>query len=167
MKRQLAEADILPFADYERVRREKRGAIMALKKKRRVAVGPYATFYFENYDTMWLQVQEMLRVEKGGAEQMEDELRAYNPLIPNGRELVATVMFEIEDPGAARAKVLGAIGGVEKTMFLKIKRARSLPESRKRISITRRTKARPHRFSSYISLSRPRKSPTSARRIPK
>jgi len=119
MKRQLAAADILPLDDYERVRNEKRGAIMTLKKKRRVSVGPYATFYFENYDTMWLQVQEMLRIEKGGEAQLDDELRAYNPLIPNGHELTATVMFEIEDP-TRRAMVLGSLGGVEKKMELRL-----------------------------------------------
>jgi hypothetical protein len=119
MKRQLTSTDILPFADYERVRGERRGAIMALKKKRRIAVGPYATFYFENFETMWLQVQEMLRIEKGGEAQLADELHAYNPLIPNGRELVATVMFEIEDP-ARRHTVLGSIGGVEKKIEIRL-----------------------------------------------
>src|SRR5262249_5985079 len=98
MKRQLTPADILSPEAYALIRTEKRRALIETKKKRRVSVGPYATFYFENYDTMWLQVQEMLRVEKGGEEQLQDELRAYNPLIPNGHELVATVMFEIDDP---------------------------------------------------------------------
>lgn len=119
MKHQLTNADILPPAEYERVRGEKRGAIMALKKRRRVAVGPYATFGFENLDTMWLQVQEMLRIEKGGDAQLVDELRAYNPLIPNGRELVATVMFEIEDP-VRRQVILGSLGGVEKKMEMRL-----------------------------------------------
>ena len=68
-----------------------------MKKLRRVEVGPFATFYFENYATMWLQVQEMLRIEKGGAEQLAGELEAYNPLIPQGDELIATMMLEIED----------------------------------------------------------------------
>jgi hypothetical protein len=118
-KRPLTPADILSLADYERVRAEKRAAIMAVKKKRRIAVGPYATFAFESFETMWLQVQEMLRIEKGGAAQLEDELGAYNPLIPDGRELVATVMFEIEDP-KRRQMVLASLGGVEKTMELRL-----------------------------------------------
>ena len=67
------------------------------RRTARVEVGPFATFYFENYDTMWLQVQEMLRIEKGGAEQIAGELEAYNPLIPQGDELIATLMLEIED----------------------------------------------------------------------
>ena len=93
--------------------------IIAMKKNRRVAVGPYATFTFENFDTMWLQVQEMLRIEKGGAAQLAEELQAYNPLIPNGHELVATVMFEIPDP-AKRAEVLATLGGIENHMELRI-----------------------------------------------
>ena len=117
-KHELTAGDILPPAAYEKIRAEKRGAIIAMKRNRRVAVGPYATFYFENYDTMWLQVQEMLRIEKGGADQLVDELRAYNPMIPKGRELTATVMFEIEDPDR-RAKVLASLGGVENMIELR------------------------------------------------
>ena len=83
----------------------------------RVAVGPDATFYFESYDTMLHQVHEMLYIEKGGEEQIEDELRAYNPMIPNGRELVATLMFEIDEP-ARRAEFLAGLGGVEETVTL-------------------------------------------------
>jgi len=117
-KKEITKADILPIADYTRVRAEKRKAVVALKKKRRVEVGPVATFYFESYDTMLQQVQEMLYIEKGGDAQLVDELRAYNPLIPKGRELVATVMFEIDDP-VRRANFLGRLGGVEHTAFLK------------------------------------------------
>ena len=119
MKRALTAADILPLDAYERVRGEKRRAIVAMKNNRRLAVGPHATFYFENYDTMWLQVQEMLRIEKGGEEQLKEELQAYNPLIPNGRELVATLMFEIDDP-VRRAAVLAQLGGVENHIELRI-----------------------------------------------
>ena len=107
------------MADYERVRDQKRRDIVAAKRVRRLEVGPYATFYFENYDTIWLQVHEMLRIEKGGAAQIEDELRAYNPLIPDGHELVATVMFEIED-AARRASVLATLGGVEDRMEIRL-----------------------------------------------
>ena len=92
---------------------------MALKKNRRLPVGPHATFYFENFDTMLSQIQEMLYIEKGGDEQLEDELSAYNPLIPQGRELVATVMFEIDDE-VRRRRVLSTLGGIEHQMFIKI-----------------------------------------------
>jgi hypothetical protein len=117
MRRQLTSSDILSREDYARVRDERRNAIIAMKKNRRLSVGPDATFYFENYDTMWLQVHEMLRIEQGGLAQVADELRAYNPLIPNGHELTATVMFEINDP-SRRASILSSLGGVEQQMEL-------------------------------------------------
>lgn len=117
-KKEITKADILPANVYASQRSEKRKAVVAMKKKRRIEVGPVATFYFENFDTMLQQVQEMLHIEKGGDEQLADELRAYNPLIPQGRELVATVMFEIDDP-VRRANFLGRLGGIEHTAFLK------------------------------------------------
>jgi Protein of unknown function (DUF3501) len=117
--RRLTPADILPLEAYNQVRDEKRRAIAAMKKNRRMPVGPYATFIFENYDTMWLQVHEMLRIEKGGDAQMADELRAYNPIIPKGDELVATVMFEIDNP-TLRQTVLSSIGGVENMMQIRV-----------------------------------------------
>lgn len=118
MKHEITAADILSLEAYERVRDEKRRAVRGIKANRRVAVGPYATFYFENYDTMWLQVQEMLRIEKGGEAQLVDELEAYNPMIPKGDELTATVMFEIENPDRRR-QVLSRLGGVERMMELR------------------------------------------------
>jgi len=118
MKRELTAADILPLEVYARVRDGKRRAIREIKANRRVAVGPYAMFYFESYDTMWLQVQEMLRIEKGGAAQLADELAAYNPMVPQGNELTATVMFEIENP-ERRRELLSRLGGVEGMMELR------------------------------------------------
>lgn len=116
--RKITEADILPLPEYMKVRAQRRTAISALKKNRRLEVGPFATFYFESFDTMLHQVQEMLYIEKGGAEQLPDELAAYNPLIPDGRELTATVMLEIDDP-VRRARVLAGLGGIEHTMFIR------------------------------------------------
>ncbi len=116
-KRELTRRDILPMEEYARVRPERRRAITELKRDRRLAVGPYATFYFENYETMWHQVHEMLFIEKGGEEQIPGELEAYNPLIPKGRELVATIMFEIADR-VRRQELLGKLGGVEETVSL-------------------------------------------------
>ncbi|MBM3572923.1 MAG: DUF3501 family protein [Alphaproteobacteria bacterium] len=118
-KRQITRADVLSMADYARQRAELRRNVVAVKKNRRVDVGPFATFYFENYATMWHQVHEMLFVERGGEDQITDELNAYNPLIPQGKELVATVMFEMDDP-VRRARVLGRLGGVEHAAFVKI-----------------------------------------------
>jgi hypothetical protein len=129
-KRQIEPADIMPMAAYGAERAERRRKIAELKRNRRVAVGPDATAYFENYDTMWHQVHEMLFIEKGGDEQLQDELRAYNPLIPKGNELVCTLMFEIDDP-VRRARVLGALGGVEETVFLEVagERVRAVAEA--------------------------------------
>ncbi len=118
-KKEITQADILPLATYATQRSALRQEIVRKKKNRRIEVGPCATFYFECYETMLQQVQEMLYIEKGGAEQVADELSAYNLLIPKGAELVATVMFEIDDP-VRRANVLARLGGVEETMFIKL-----------------------------------------------
>jgi hypothetical protein len=118
-RRQLTRADILPLEEYVKMRRERRREISELKRRRRVEVGPFATFYFENFATMWQQVQEMLYIEKGGEAQIADELAAYNPLIPQGNELVATVMFEIDDP-RRRATALARLGGIENSAFIEV-----------------------------------------------
>ncbi|HVV93013.1 MAG TPA: DUF3501 family protein [Hyphomicrobiales bacterium] len=118
-KHALTAADILAPAAYAAIRREMRAEVSARKKNRRVAVGPHVTFYFECYDTMRLQVQEMVYIEKGGEEQVQDELLAYNPLIPNGHELVATFMIEVDDP-ERRHRLLGRLGGVEETAFVSV-----------------------------------------------
>ena len=119
LKTALTREDILDLAAYEKIREQRRSEIVAAKKLKRVAVGPYATFYFESFDTMWYQVQEMLRIEKGGEAQLTDELEAYNPLIPKGKELVATVMFEIDNPDIRTAFLTG-LGGVEDCMMIGI-----------------------------------------------
>lgn len=128
-KTEITYADILDMEAYSAVRAEKRRALIPVKRARRVAVGPDATFYFESYDTMWLQIHEMLFIERGGEEQIDDELQAYNPLVPKGNELVATVMFEIDDP-VRRKAVLGQLGGVEDTMVMEIggEAVRAVPE---------------------------------------
>jgi hypothetical protein len=118
-KHRLTREDILPPARYAAIRNNQRKRITEIKRHRRLEVGPFATFYFENYETMRHQVQEMLHIEQGGAAQIEDELAAYNPLVPQGNELVATVMFEIDDP-ARRASVLARLGGIEDHVFLEI-----------------------------------------------
>jgi hypothetical protein len=117
--RKIEPSVILPLAEYSGQRAERRTRMSALKKNRRLEVGPFATFYFECYETMLHQVQEMLFIEKGGDEQLPDELAAYNPLIPQGSELVATVMFEIDDP-VRRARALGQLGGIEHKAFIRV-----------------------------------------------
>ena len=118
-KREISKEDIMPLDVYTKNRRELRKNIVEFKKDRRVALGPYATFYFESYETMLAQVQEMLYIEKGGDEQLKDELAAYNPLVPNGKELTATLMFEIDNP-VSRAAFLGKVGGIEEKVFMKV-----------------------------------------------
>ncbi|NQV82439.1 MAG: DUF3501 family protein [Rhodospirillales bacterium] len=117
--RKITRADILPMDEYIAVRPERKRTISELKKNRRVHVGPDATFYFESFETMLHQVQEMLYIERGGEAQIEDELTAYNPLIPGGRELVATLMFEIDDP-VRREGFLANLGGVENTVTITV-----------------------------------------------
>ncbi|MBN9588385.1 MAG: hypothetical protein BGN85_01085 [Alphaproteobacteria bacterium 64-11] len=117
--RKITPEDLLPPAEYEFRRKDMKAKLIPMKKLRRVSVGPFATFYFENYATMWLQVQEMLRIEKGGAEQVPGELEAYNPLIPQGQELIATLMLEIED-ARRRDSVLLTLGGIEETVFMEV-----------------------------------------------
>ena len=116
-EKRITPDDLLPLDHYIAKRKEYRVEAVALKKNRRMGVGPHVTFYFENYTTMWHQIQEMLYIEKGGDEQIADELSAYNPLIPQGSELVATMMIEIPDE-VQRARTLAQLGGIEETITL-------------------------------------------------
>jgi hypothetical protein len=118
-QRKITPDDLLPLGEYDEQRKSLKQNLIPMKKQRRIEVGPFATFYFENYATMWLQVQEMLRIEKGGEEQIAGELEAYNPLIPQGDELIATMMLEIED-ARRRNTVLLTLGGIEETVFMEI-----------------------------------------------
>jgi hypothetical protein len=115
----ITEADIISLDEWSGQRVAHRKALSERKQNRRVAIGPHATLYFENWDTMWYQIQEMLWIEKGGAEQLPDELSAYNPMIPNGRELTATLMFEIADENKRR-RILAELGGVEAHISLRL-----------------------------------------------
>ena len=128
-KREIQKDDIMPLDVYTKNRKELRKNIVNFKKDRRIALGPYATFYFESYETMLAQVQEMLYIEKGGDEQLKDELTAYNPLIPNGKELTATLMFEIDNP-VSRSAFLSKVGGIEEKVFIKIdgQSTKAIPE---------------------------------------
>ena len=119
MAKKLCREDIMDREAYGATRKERRRAVTQMKKNRRLGIGPDATCYFENYDTMVHQIHEMLFIEKGGPEQIDDELSAYGPLVPNGRELVATLMFEVDDP-ARRARLLHGLGGVEETVSIAI-----------------------------------------------
>jgi hypothetical protein len=102
MKRKLQQSDILSPQEFLEIRPQKHQEILGLKKNRRLSLGPDMMLYFENDQTLLWQIHEMLRIEKGGDEQIKDELSAYNPLIPQKQndgsaELVATMMIEIND----------------------------------------------------------------------
>ncbi|HEY5008640.1 MAG TPA: DUF3501 family protein [Caulobacteraceae bacterium] len=122
--RLITKADIVPEATYAAERKARRAALLPAKRLRRVALGPYCTLIFESFDTMLFQVQEMLLTEKGGDAQLPDELAAYNPLIPQGDELVATILFEIDEP-VRRAQVLAELGDVEDHFYLEIGQTRA------------------------------------------
>ena len=115
----IKEDDVINIDKYINERPKIKKEISEIKKFRRIPVGPYATFYFECYDTMIYQVQEMLYIERGGIEQMKDELKAYNPLVPKGKELVATLMFEIDNE-FKRKEFLNSVGGIEEETFIQI-----------------------------------------------
>src|SRR5215467_1500071 len=119
----IVESDILPGEVYARERADRRRALIPVKRNRRVEVGPYATFYFENYDTMLAQVHEMLHIEKGGGEQIQGELEAYNPLIPQGKELIATLMIEVDEP-QRRLAALKKLAGIEESVYMTIGQTR-------------------------------------------
>jgi hypothetical protein len=118
-KKMIEKQDLMPADVYAKNRKQIRKELVEFKKNRRIALGPYATFYFESFETMLAQVQEMLYIEKGGDEQLKDELVAYNPLVPSGKELTATLMFEIDNP-ITRATFLEKVGGIEEKVFIKI-----------------------------------------------
>ena len=117
--REVTKSDLMPLDEYSKKRKVIRKEIVNYKKNRRIPLGPYANFYFESYETMKAQIQEMLYIEKGGDEQLKDELAAYNPLIPNGKELVATLMFEIDNP-TSRLNFLNKVGGIENKVYIKV-----------------------------------------------
>ena len=122
-ERRITPTDILTYEKYAGERAKYRKDIVGLKKNRRMEIGPFVTFYFENYRTMWLQVQEMLHIEKGGAAQLPDELQAYNPLIPQGDELIATLMIEIDDP-KRRDRELYRLAGIEESTCIALNQER-------------------------------------------
>jgi len=111
-KRMISLDDIISNEEYGNIRSSKRKEMIELKKFRRLDIGPVASLYFESKETMIYQIQEMAFVEKITREELHEELLSYNPLVPNGRELTATMMIEIDDP-LRRKNFLSRLGGVE------------------------------------------------------
>ena len=128
-KRMVTKEDLISFNLYSQNRKEIRKDLVTFKKNRRIQLGPYATFYFESFETMLAQIQEMLHIEKGGDKQLKDEMEAYNPLIPQGHELISTLMFEIDNP-ISRADFLGKVGGIENNVYMKLgeEKIKAVPE---------------------------------------
>ena len=116
---QIQPEDIFQRDDYINIRPKLRKEIVIRKRKRRVDVGPYVTLYFENRDTIIHQINEMVFIENGGSEQIKEEIKAYKSLLPDGKELVATVMVEIDNP-LKRSEVLSKMGGFEETFTIKV-----------------------------------------------
>ena len=134
-KRKVEKTDLASAEIYSQNRKKYRKELVEFKKNRRVAIGPYATFYFESFETMLGQIQEMLHIEKGGEEQLKDELSAYNPLIPKGNELVATLMFEIDNP-TLRAEFLNKVGGIEEKVYMLVGKEKVIAISEKDLDRT-------------------------------
>ena len=115
----IEKSDILSRDEYKSKRKSLREKMVLRKKFRRVDIGPYVTMYFENKDTIIHQINEMVYIENGGEEQIHDEILAYRSLIPDGKELVATVMVEIDNP-IKRSEFLAKMGGFEEQISIKI-----------------------------------------------
>jgi hypothetical protein len=118
--RKVVLGEIMGLQRYEEVREDSRRRIIALKRNRRLAVGDRITFVFENHDTMWFQIQEMLRAEHiVDLDRIRDELAVYNELIPSSDELSATMFIEITDSKDIRAALTRFLG-IERHVHLEI-----------------------------------------------
>jgi hypothetical protein len=118
----LKPADLLSLEEYHAQRGDFRTRVLAHKRHRQAPIGPHVTLYFEDRLTMQYQVQEMLRIERiFESEAIAEELSAYNPLIPDGRNLKATMMIEYSD-ATERHAALARLAGIEDSVYLEIER---------------------------------------------
>jgi hypothetical protein len=116
----LDRSKLWSLEEYAVKRSAFRAEVIAHKRSRRIALGPHATLTFEDFTTMKYQVQEMLRVERiFEAPAIEEEIAAYNPLIPDGANWKATFMIEYEDVGERRT-ALASLIGVEHRVWVKV-----------------------------------------------
>ena len=126
VSRKLTVDDILDLRAYEKVRAEKKAEILEVKRRRRIEVGTFVTLMFESRDTMWYQIQEMLRAERVISEEgVVDELRAYNPLIPEAGQLCATIFIELTSDAAMR-EWLPKLVGIERSFRIKLANGREV-----------------------------------------
>ena len=120
MSEKLTRKDLYTLEKYAQVRSEFRTRVMAHKQNRRLALGANANLYFEDRLTIQYQVQEMLRIEKiFEREAIEEELAAYNPLLPDGHNWKATFMLEYDDP-AERRHMLAQLVGIEDCVWMRV-----------------------------------------------
>ena len=120
MNREITRDDLMSLEQYAEQRDEFRQQVLAHKKHRQVALGPNATLYFEDRLTLLYQIQEMLRIEKVfEADGINEELEAYNPLIPTGRNFKATFMIEYADE-TVRAAQLEKMVNIEDLIWMQI-----------------------------------------------
>jgi hypothetical protein len=118
--RPIRSSEVLPLGEYESVRTRVRRRMMALKERRRVAIGNHMTLLFENRETVWYQIQEMCRVERiTRREPREHEVSTYNGLLPRRGELSATLLVEYESADE-RAKALRALRGIDRSIVLRV-----------------------------------------------
>ena len=116
----ITPGDILNLYEYEKVREARRDAVIALKRVRRVTVGRYLSFVFENRDTVWFQIQEMIRAERiVDDEKVADEITVYNGLLPDDGELAATMFIEIGEEAAIKP-VLDALLGIDTRDYIRL-----------------------------------------------
>jgi len=126
VSRKLTVDDILDLRAYEKVRAEKKAAMIETKRRRRIELGTIVTVMFESRDTMWYQIQEMLRAERVITDEgVVDELRAYNPLIPEAGQLCATVFIELTSDSAMR-EWLPKLVGIERSFRIKLANGREV-----------------------------------------
>jgi len=118
--RTITRDSLLPLEAYARARGEFRARVLAHKKPRTVHLGEHVTLLFEDELTIRYQIQEMLRIEKVFEEAgIQDELDAYNPLVPDGSNLKATMLIEYDDVGERQA-ALATLKGVEDRVWIKV-----------------------------------------------
>jgi hypothetical protein len=116
----ITRVELLNLQEYERVREARRQAVIDLKRRRRVTVGRYLSFVFENRVTVWFQIQEMIRAERIVDDaKVDDELTVYNGLLPEPGELAATMFIEIGDPAAIKP-VLDALLGIDTRDYVRM-----------------------------------------------
>lgn len=126
--RKIEFSDIIPYYEYLKVRKDFQDKIIRLKKNRRIQVGEYITFVFENRETVLYQIQEMIRLEKMIDEKLiKNEIETFNQLIPGENELCATMLIEIFERHLIKPILNSLIGIQNKTIFLEFNNESIIP----------------------------------------